>query len=245
MTYQIFLTVSGESLHRRSVYEPGIIQKLRFVACTKAKIALCLVLVVLVIIIAALSATIANHQDTGKGSNERVIENDKQQTTALIPVSTPDYTATNGQPFPYHNIRLPNSVTPVNYTIYMHPNISESSFIGHVNIICDVDENTDFIVFHSKGLTITTIKVADNTMPTNVFDVVNWLEHEDNEQIYVKLLRELWKGLKINIYIEYHGTLGTLLHGFYKSSYLSSSSEKRYECYIVYKYLLVFFNRTF
>ncbi|XP_052246472.1 endoplasmic reticulum aminopeptidase 1-like isoform X2 [Dreissena polymorpha] len=218
----------GESLHRRAVYERGIIQRFRFVACTKAKIALGLVLVVLIIIIVALSATIANHQDTEKSSSEKVIENEKQQTTTLTPVSTPNYTATNGQPFPYHNIRLPHSVTPVSYKMYMHPNISESFFTGHVSIICDVNENTDFIVFHAKGLTIMTIKVSDNSVPTNLFGVVNWLEHEDNEQIYVRLMKYLPKGLKINMYIEYNGTLGTLLHGFYKSSYLSSSNEKRY-----------------
>ena len=42
--------------------------------------------------------------------------------------------ATNGEPFPYNDVRLPNDVTPLHYAIYMVPDLESKTFSGKVTI---------------------------------------------------------------------------------------------------------------
>lgn len=46
------------------------------------------------------------------------IPEDWNITTTSVPI------ATNGQPFPWHNIRLPNFVKPLKYNLTIHPNLT-------------------------------------------------------------------------------------------------------------------------
>lgn len=84
--------------------------------------------------------------------------------------------ATNGQIFPWNNIRLPPFIKPTRYNITIHPNLTTLEvkgidsvsfyqiitllykyidFSGQVSIEFVVEKDTNFIVLHSKNLTIT------------------------------------------------------------------------------------------
>lgn len=76
------------------------------------------------------------------------IDEDSNTTKTFIP------RATNGQIFPWNNVRLPTFIKPLRYNITIHPNITTLDVKGQVSIEFMVEKETHFIVLHSKNLTI-------------------------------------------------------------------------------------------
>ena len=145
--------------------------------------------------------------------------NESQKTTECI--------ATDGHKFPYQNILLPKTVIPDSYNIFMHPNISESRFIGTVDITCSVTDVSDFIVFHIKELNITELSVID-LKSGNQIPVLKQLECKANQQVYLWLGTNLVAKNSIKIHVGFSGLFrGNQLAGFYKSMYKTKSGEKR------------------
>lgn len=62
--------------------------------------------------------------------------------------------ATNGQPFPWIHMRLPETVSPIHYDLLVHPNLTSLDFTGEVQIQLQVFEDTSTIILHSKDLQI-------------------------------------------------------------------------------------------
>lgn len=77
------------------------------------------------------------------------MDEDWNVTKAVVP------RATNGQVFPWNNVRLPSFVRPTRYNITIHPNLTTLEVKGQVSIEFHVEKDTQFIVLHSKNLTIT------------------------------------------------------------------------------------------
>ena len=77
------------------------------------------------------------------------IDDDWNMSKPLIPL------ATNGEIFPWRDIRLPPFVKPLRYNITIHPNLTTLEVKGQVAIEFLVTEDTKFIVLHSHNLTIT------------------------------------------------------------------------------------------
>lgn len=154
-----------------------------------------------------------------------------QESTKDYPGSTvkpagEDYISTNGKPFPYHNIRLPNSVTPFHYSIFLHPNISNSVFEGTVTISCRVAKDTNFIVLHVKDLNIQSIE-AKNEDTVEKLDVKEYLIYDKNEQLYIGMGSQLKAQMNFSLVIKYSANLTTDLKGFYKSVYKNNAGEER------------------
>lgn len=138
------------------------------------------------------------------------------------------YTATNGEPFPWKNLRLPETIVPETYNIFYHANISESYFIGKIHMILRVVQETDFIIFHSKELNISDVKVsvgegvnASNLNSAKGIEVVKVLEYPRNEQVYLQVSNLLHTGHVVHVQVDFRGSLKDVskLRGFYKSSY--------------------------
>ncbi|CAB1322402.1 unnamed protein product [Coregonus sp. 'balchen'] len=66
----------------------------------------------------------------------------------------PPPVATNGQPFPWVRMRLPETVSPIHYDLLVHPNLTSLDFTGAVQIQLQVFEDTSTIILHSKELQI-------------------------------------------------------------------------------------------
>lgn len=213
----------GESLHRKARYEPNIVQKIRLIWCNKVRLtvigvvtAMFVLTMILVGFIVRSSCTCAQESQISKSTS-----NESQKNTDCI--------ATNGQKLPYQNILLPKTVIPDSYNIFMHPNISESKFVGTVDIICSVEKETDFVVFHIKELNITELAVID-MKSGNRIPVLQQLECKANQQVY------LWLGTKqpvaknsIKIHVGFAGVfMDNHLAGFYKSMYKTKAGDTRY-----------------
>lgn len=152
-----------------------------------------------------------------------------QSTESVTPTAAPieDYIATNGEKFPWRNIKLPSSISPLEYDIYLHPNLTQRTFSGDVTIKCQVLEKTDFVVLHSRDLVVTQVSVK--TLPDNEGKkITKQLEYTKNEQIYLKLESSISSGDEILIKMHFEGKLIKKLSGFYLSTYTDSHQVVRF-----------------
>ena len=55
-------------------------------------------------------------------------------------------------------------IIPLHYHLLLHPNITSLSFTGSVQIQIDVQNNTNWVVLHSKGLQISMATILDQNL---------------------------------------------------------------------------------
>ncbi|KAG7489451.1 endoplasmic reticulum aminopeptidase 1-like [Solea senegalensis] len=132
--------------------------------------------------------------------------------------------ATNGQPFPWNHMRLPKTISPLHYDLSIHPNLTTLDFTGTVRIELDVHEDTSSIVLHSKKLQIFSVLLLapEGVRPLQV------LEYPRSHQLALLSDSMLIKGSKYEVQLEFAANLSDSFHGFYKSSYRTSSGEVRF-----------------
>lgn len=131
--------------------------------------------------------------------------------------------ATNGQPFPWHRMRLPQTVSPLHYDLTLHPNLTTLDFTGVVRISLDVHQDTDTVILHAKQMQVSNVLLLapDGARPLEV------LEYPPFHQLALLSDSVLTKGRKYEVQLEFAANLSDSFHGFYKSSYRTSSGEVR------------------
>lgn len=131
--------------------------------------------------------------------------------------------ATNGQPFPWMSMRLPKTVFPVHYDLSIHPNLTTLDFSGAVRIQLDVREDTKTIVLHAKQMQVSNVFLLspEGVRPLKV------LEYHRFHQLALVSDTTLTKGRKYEVHMEFAANLSDSFHGFYKSSYHTSTGEVR------------------
>lgn len=131
--------------------------------------------------------------------------------------------ATNGEPFPWTSMRLPKTVFPVHYDLSIHPNLTTLDFSGVVRIQLDVQEDTDTIVLHAKRMQVSNVFLLspEGVRPLKV------LEYHPFHQLALMSDTTLTKGRKYEVHLEFAANLSDSFHGFYKSSYSTSTGEVR------------------
>lgn len=135
---------------------------------------------------------------------------------------------TNGLPFPWSKMRLPNYIVPVHYHLLIHPNLTTLRFNGSVKIEIDVKNNTNWVVLHSKNLKIFTATVLDEHEAHLSDKVLSVLEYPPHEQIAIFSPKILTSGEKYFLYLEFGAPLSDGFYGFYKSTYKTKAGETRY-----------------
>ncbi len=134
--------------------------------------------------------------------------------------------ATNGEPFPWKNIRLPHSVIPLTYDIKLHPNLTTFQFTGNVSIKIKTLDDTHFVVLHARDLNITQYEMYHAADMSRI-RVVKYLYYKGHQQIYLETRERLQGGKEFIVKLSFTGILSANMAGFYKSSYTTSSGEKR------------------
>ncbi|XP_017792513.1 PREDICTED: uncharacterized protein LOC108574433 [Habropoda laboriosa] len=126
------------------------------------------------------------------------------------------------------NYRLPTSITPNSYSIWVTSKISELrnfTFTGMVNITASVSQQTTDIVLHSVDLTHESVSVLAQGKQVNVtLHYVN----KQYDTLIITLDRKLQVGENISIMIKYEGHLNEEMRGFYRSWYKDSSGQIRW-----------------
>ena len=138
--------------------------------------------------------------------------------------TTPTPLATNGQPFPWDKMRLPQTVWPLHYDLFIHPNLTALNFTGTVQIQLEVLQNTSVIILHSRDLQISKAALLETSriLPLQV------LEYPEFQQVALQADGiTLTQGSKCAVYLEFAANLSESFHGFYKSTYRTSEGEVR------------------
>uniref|UniRef100_A0A8C5DLK1 Aminopeptidase n=1 Tax=Gouania willdenowi TaxID=441366 RepID=A0A8C5DLK1_GOUWI len=128
--------------------------------------------------------------------------------------------STSGELFPWAQLRLPQSIHPIDYDITLNPNLDEMTFTGQSIITMSVHHNTRRLVLHGANFNITN---ATFKGPVNK---VNVLEYKPWQQIAIKLPEELKAGQRCVLTLDYSASLSNTYDGFYNSSYTNKDGTK-------------------
>ncbi|XP_042187214.1 endoplasmic reticulum aminopeptidase 1b [Oncorhynchus tshawytscha] len=136
--------------------------------------------------------------------------------------------ATNGQPFPWVHMRLPETVSPIHYDLLVHPNLTSLDFTGAVQIQLQVFEDTSTIILHSKELQIAKAELLAPEGPGSLPVPLQVLEYPAFHQLALMSDVLLVRGGTYKVRLEFSANLSDSFHGFYKSSYRTTTGEVRF-----------------
>lgn len=137
--------------------------------------------------------------------------------------------ATNGDPFPWRELRLPNTVFPLHYDLVVHPNLTSLNFVASEKIEVVVREATQFIILHSKDLEILSATLHSKEdfrymAPGKKLTVLSYPAHH---QIALLVPEKLTADLRYYVTIDFQAKLADGFEGFYKSTYRTLGGETR------------------
>lgn len=90
--------------------------------------------------------------------------------------------------FPWEkNVRLPSTILPLHYELYLFPELQEGMFSGRVDIEVDSQESRDYFLAHVKYLEVIDAKLTRNG---NNIDLIEAMEYEPHE-FYVMRTRDI------------------------------------------------------
>lgn len=138
-------------------------------------------------------------------------------------------TATNGELFPWRELRLPNVVTPLHYDLFVHPNLTSLDFVASEKIEVLVRDATQFIILHSRDLEImnVTLHSEEDLRYKKPGKRLNVLSYPAHQQIALLVPEKLLADLKYYVVIDFQAKLADGFEGFYKSTYRTLGDETR------------------
>lgn len=217
----------SQSIHKRSLYEHNGVA-----VCSqkRALIIACGVFAVLFIVSVVLATAGPQTDCPCLGVKPADIDEEDMQ----LPPSPKIPIATNNELFPWNNPRLPTFIRPMRYKINIHPNLTTLDVKGQVTIDFQVEKETNFIVFHSKNLTLTEKHLISNALPTSLdrkghrLPITRFLEYPSGQQVYMELKEKLRKKVNYTLVVRFNSRLGRDLEGFYLSSYVNKQGETKF-----------------
>ncbi|XP_031164782.1 endoplasmic reticulum aminopeptidase 2 [Sander lucioperca] len=151
----------------------------------------------------------------------------QQASSPPHPAGEQSTLGTGNLSFPWSRLRLPRYIIPLHYHLLLHPNLTSLSFTGSVQIQIDVQNNTNWVVLHSKGLQISKATIVDQNLAHLSDQVLPVLHNPSHDQIGIFSPRVLSSGQKYFLYIEFGAELADGFYGFYRSNYRTSTGETR------------------
>ncbi|XP_077996674.1 endoplasmic reticulum aminopeptidase 2-like [Glandiceps talaboti] len=129
-----------------------------------------------------------------------------------------------------YNIRLPKTIVPETYHIFLHPNLTTEDFTGSVEIQILVKAKTSTISLHIKELSLTSKPIVQPVVQkrgegTPLVD--NTVYSEEVEMLHIGLTKSLLQGQRYTLTLNFTGKLSGGLYGFYKSHYKNEAGEDR------------------
>ncbi|XP_068711670.1 endoplasmic reticulum aminopeptidase 1-like isoform X2 [Montipora foliosa] len=138
---------------------------------------------------------------------------------------------------PSPSLRLPRHLSPIEYLVYLHPNLTTFKFSGKVDVLlyCSVSANNislhvgDKIKVPENGVKVASIQDLNTKETVKLLDVAS-VDRTQGEMLVITLQENslLQSGGYYFLVIEFSSVLRSELSGFYLSTYYTSSGEKRY-----------------
>ena len=139
--------------------------------------------------------------------------------------------------------RLPSDTDPIHYDIFLHPDLSNSTFRGRVIIQIHVKNPRYFLLVNTKHLDIYVTRltevVALGNEETGNFkkkrvgeereiEIEDAFEYKPNEfwVTVVKNNTEIQPGI-YNLHLQFRGSLSGKIVGFYSSTYTDSKTQEK------------------
>ncbi|KAL2722861.1 glutamyl aminopeptidase-like [Vespula squamosa] len=139
--------------------------------------------------------------------------------------------------------RLSKDVVPKKYIIAASPDFIEDRFYGAVQIDLGIMKVKNYIVLHSKNLTITSTKLF-KAMPYDEISIDAIYPIEEYEMIIIETTNCLIPDNYI-LRMNYSGTLSNKINGFYLSSYTVNSENNRVRKLAVTQFEPTYARKTF
>nr|XP_036213142.1 glutamyl aminopeptidase [Bactrocera oleae] len=123
------------------------------------------------------------------------------------------------------NYRLPDSINPIHYDLYLHPDIETGYFSGQVLIQVNTVTTITEIVLHSNNLVIDNVYLTNTNNPT-VY-VKSYSLDSVREFLVIELSEELAAGLTFQVGILFGGSMAGKIVGLYSSSYVKADNTRK------------------
>ncbi|KAI9188351.1 hypothetical protein H9P43_002742 [Blastocladiella emersonii ATCC 22665] len=121
-------------------------------------------------------------------------------------------------------IELPKNVIPSHYNLTMYPNMTDFTFIGHVDITVRVVEETSTIVLNTLDVAITKATV---TARGHTYTSAPATYDATEQTATLAFDATLGAGLEdVHLAIDFTGTINDQMAGFYRSSYDENGTTK-------------------
>ena len=122
----------------------------------------------------------------------------------------------------WEQVRLPRTIVPDSYNIYLDTNLPSLEVSGNVTMTATVNGTTKYVIFHSKDMSVRDISVQVGSRTLGINRVFNYSK---NDFMIVELSESLNDGETVVTTMKYNYTLREDLIGFYKSSYTMNGQE--------------------
>ena len=119
-----------------------------------------------------------------------------------------------------HAQRLPTTIVPSHYKLFLDPDIGQQKFTGEETITVQVQQATSEIVLNSLGLEIS---LAEATAADQVALPAQVTYDQPNEMVRLTFAKPVPKGI-VGLHLKFSGKLTTGLRGLY----LSKSARRQY-----------------
>ena len=159
-------------------------------------------------------------KDIGKWSCRTILSETNQFQESILTVPTKEE---NQDSFlPVRDVRLPTSITPEKYNVYLTPFIIKDNYTieGHVDISVQVSEPTFTITLHMRD-----ILIYENLVHVEDREVVGHGYDDKREFYIIHVDKELTVGHNFKVSISFLANLNDNLSGFYRSSYYDSKTN--------------------
>ncbi|KAL9985945.1 hypothetical protein ACROYT_G008402 [Oculina patagonica] len=114
------------------------------------------------------------------------------------------------------NVRLPKHVTPKHYDVTILVDLKKFLFNGHVSIVIDVKEPTEYVLVHTNKMTVTSVTVHQSS--GGEIAVKNHFLFEKNQFYVIHLTNWLQQGEYV-VKMAFESELRAELGGFYRMNY--------------------------
>lgn len=124
------------------------------------------------------------------------------------------------------SFRLPETVIPDHYELYIHPDLSAKTFSGRVTISLTSHEPRDHFLVHSQWLTITNTSLVNKKGNQSQDVHINESFSYEPHQFWVVCTEEVEAGL-YDLTLHFNGSLQNGILGFYYSTYSDDNGKSR------------------